>query len=115
MQTIEVTNASVTVFEGQPVHLGCYPQYDLEIRWTFNDKDLNNGNDRISFQPDELHHQLFINHSIVTDSGIYICYVETDVGKLTFINTTLTVIPGILSSYIILYVYVCLRHLYMYI
>ena len=96
VHTIEVTNASITIFEGQPIHLECYPQPILaQIRWTFNDNDLTDGdNDRISLQPDELHHQLFINNSVAADSGVYICYVDTDVGRLTFINTTLTVIPG---------------------
>ena len=96
VHAIEVTDASITIFEGQPIHLECYPQPILaQIRWTLNDKDLTDGDDdRISLQPDELHHQLFINHSVVTDSGVYVCYVDTDVGHLTFITTTLTVIPG---------------------
>lgn len=95
VQTIEVTNASITIFEGQPLHLECYPQPILaQIRWTFNDNELSSNNERISLQPDGLHHQLFINNPTAADSGIYICYVDTDVGQLTFINTTVTVIPG---------------------
>jgi len=95
VQTIEVTNESITIFEGQPMHLECYPQPILaQIRWTFNDNDLEIENERISLRPDELHHELFIRHSVVEDSGTYICYVDTDVGRLTFINTTVTVIPG---------------------
>ena len=101
VQIIEVTNASITIFEGQPVHLECYPQPIVaQIRWTLNGKDLDNDNERIILEPEELHHQLLINHSIATDSGIYICYVDTDVGKLTFINTTLTVIPGMYIQFI---------------
>lgn len=94
VQPIEVTNASITIFEGQPLHLECYPDPILaQIRWTFNDNDISD-DERISLQPDELHHQLFIRQSISADSGIYICFVDTDVGRLTFINTSLTVIPG---------------------
>ena len=95
VEPLQVTNASITIFEGQPVHLECYPDPILaQIRWTFNDNDIHEDNERISLQPDELHHQLFIRDPIAADSGIYICYVDTDVGRLTFINTTLTVIPG---------------------
>ena len=90
-----MTNASITIFEGQPVHLECFPDPILaQIRWTFNDNDIKEDNERISLQPEELHHQLFIRDPIAADSGIYVCYVDTDVGRLTFINTTLTVIPG---------------------
>ena len=104
-------DASITIFEGQPIHLECYPQPILaQIRWTFNDNDLTDeDDDRISLQPDELHHQLFINHSVVTDSGLYVCYVDTDVGRLTFINTTLTVIPGMIRHvYMYVHKYVCM-------
>ena len=95
VQPIEVTNASITIFEGQPVHLECFPDPILaQIRWTLNGNDIDEGNERISLEPDELHHQLFIRDPIAADSGIYVCYVDTDVGRLTFINTTLTVIPG---------------------
>ena len=105
VQQIEVTNASITIFEGQPLHLECYPDPILaQIRWTFNDDDINDDNERISLQPEALHHQLFIRQSIVTDSGIYICYVDTDVGRLTFINTTLTVTPGMyVRTYVCMY------------
>ena len=111
VHTMEVTNASITIFEGQPIHLECYPQPILaQIRWTFNGNDFTDRNDdRISLQSDELHHQLFINHSVVEDSGVYICYVDTDVGHLTFINNTLTVIPGLTvndTMYIATYLYV---------
>lgn len=101
VQPIEVTNASITIFEGQPVHLECYPQpLRAQIKWTFNGNDIIDGNERISLEPDELHHQLYISDPIAADSGIYICYIDTDVGSLTFINTTLTVIPGMGEKYL---------------
>ena len=55
VQPIEVTNVSISIFEGQPVHLECFLDPILaQIRWTFNDSDIKEDNERISLQPDEL-------------------------------------------------------------
>jgi len=85
------------VFEGQTVHLECTPAiFTASIRWTLNDSDISpdDGNNNINFMPEGLHHQLVIGQPTTVDSGVYVCYINTDVGRPALKTTTLTVIPG---------------------
>jgi len=91
----EVTD--LVVFEGQTVHLECTPTiFAASIRWTLNDSDISpdDGNNNINFMPEGLHHQLVIGQPTMADSGEYVCYIDTDVGRPALKTTTLTVIPG---------------------
>jgi len=92
---MEVTD--LTVFEGQTVQIECTPAIGSAlIRWTLDDTDISpdDGNNNINFMPEGLHHQLIIGQPTVVDSGVYVCYVNTDVGRPALKTTTLTVIPG---------------------
>ena len=90
-------SSELTVFEGQAVNLECTPGIrTAPISWTFNNTDITSGNYKgdINFKPEGLHHQLVIGSAMVVDSGVYVCYINTDVGRPAFRTTTLTVIPG---------------------
>ena len=95
VQQAEATD--LTVFEGQTVHLECTPAIIVaSIRWTLNSTDISpdDDNNNINLTPEGLHHQLVIGQSTVVDSGIYVCYINTDVGRPALKTTTLTVVPG---------------------
>ena len=94
-QTIDVTNASINVFEGQSVHLECVPEPDyLPIIWTFNNINIPINQEKINLSPDRLYHQLIINQSSPSDSGVYTCYADTYVGRPALNTTALIVTPG---------------------
>ena len=93
----QTESSSLTVFEGQAVNLQCTPGIRMaSIRWTFNGTDLTSRVDRssINLMPEGLHHQLVIGQPTVVDSGVYVCYINTDVGRPALKTITLTVIPG---------------------
>jgi len=95
VQALDVTNISINIFEGQSVSLVCIPKpISLQIIWTFNDNQLTSNPGKINLSPDGLYHQLIINQSSPSDSGMYVCHANTNVGKRILNTTTLIVTPG---------------------
>ena len=62
----------------------------------FNGIELTSSANRrnINLTPEGLHHQLVIGQPTVVDSGVYVCYINTDVGRPALKTTILSVIPG---------------------
>ena len=90
--TIQRSFTSVTILEGESVTISCSPSI-MEVGLTWLHNGTNIVAEEIAISPPVLNHNLRIENSLPTHSGVYTCGVK--IGEITAEQRiTVTVLPG---------------------